>query len=123
MYPKINKKDKKELIWIDSFRQQSLQRNMPYFLKRIRKRNQNIHGMNILIIIKKIRIKIFIRICYKLKFLVKVLLTKMINLINGIVQLHQVKRRRTRFLNSTLPKNRKKELLKGSKLGLLIYSI
>ena len=123
MYPKINKKDKKELIWIDSFRQQSLQRNMPYFLKRIKKRNQNIHGMNILIIIKKIRIKTFIRICYKLKFLVKVLLTKMINLINGIVQLHQVKRRKTRFLNSTLPKNRKKELLKGSKLGLLIYSI
>ena len=123
MYPKINKKDKKELIWIDSFRQQSLQRNMPYFLKRIRKRNQNIHGMNILIIIKKIRIKIFIRICYKLKFLVKVLLTKMINLINGTVQLHQVKRRKTKFLNLTLPKNRKKELLKGSKLGLLIYSI
>ena len=123
MYPKINKKDKKELIWIDSFRQQSLQRNMPYFLRKIKKRNQNIHGMNILIIIKKIRIKIFIRICYKLKFLVKVLLTKMINLINGTVQLHQVKRRKTRFLNSTLPKNRKKELLKGSKLGLLIYSI
>ena len=123
MYPKINKKDKKELIWIDSFRQQSLQRNMPYFLKKIKKRNQSIRGMNILIIIKKIRIKTFIRICYKLKFLVKVLLTKMINLINGTVQLHQVKRRKIRFLNSTLPKNRKKELLKGSKLGLLIYSI
>ena len=78
--------------------------------------------MNILIIIKKIKIKIFIQICFKLKFLAKAQPMKMRNLISGIILLLQVKRRKIKCLSLTLPKSRKGPT-RDSKHGLSIYSI
>ena len=115
MSHKTNKKEEKRMR-IDLSQQQFLLKNIPFFLKKV-KRKQNTLDMMFLIIIKKNKIKILILIYYKLKFLAKVQLMKMKSLTNGTIHNHQVKRKRTKFLSLTQIKN-KKRLIKELQLGL-----